>query len=100
MNDINFLKFFFDSGKYSEEVAPVEKIADFIPALICIYDVETGKMAYTNSRFRDFFGLSTDDFSASDNIIDSIVYQEDLELVKNEIAKFNVAAGDSNTHCF
>src|SRR5687768_14836771 len=99
MNDINFLKFFFDSGKYAEEAPQIERIADFFPALICIYDVESGRMAYTNSKFRDFFGLTPDDFGGSGNIIDNIVYQADIDLVKSEIEKFHNIQ-DGNAHCF
>src|SRR5437868_3806012 len=99
MNDkVNFLKFFFEQGKYSEDTVPHSKIADLFPALVYIYDAETGRLSYGNRKFLDFFHIDIDN-KVQENVIDNIVFNEDLAFVKTEIEKFHLLR-EEETHCF
>ena len=52
--DLNPLKLLLDSGGNGDEFS--RKIADFFPAIIYIYDVDSRKLKYINSKITDFLG--------------------------------------------
>lgn len=50
---VNFLKFFFESGKFSEDRTVTEQIIDLFPAIVCIYDVGSGEIPFFNRKFQE-----------------------------------------------
>jgi PAS domain S-box-containing protein len=100
MNDkVNFLKFFFESGKYADEPTVTEKITDFFPGLIYIYDVESKKLKYVNQKFTEYFGFPLENFNNSDDVMANLIFNEDLDFVKQELDKFH-SLQDNASYCF
>jgi PAS domain S-box-containing protein len=84
--DLNPLKLLLDSGSNGDEFS--RKIADFFPAIIYIYDVDSRKLKYINRRVTDFLGYTFEDVEGWDNDFTRIVVKDDLDLVKKELSKF------------
>src|SRR5689334_6985995 len=83
---VDYLKHLFDSGENSSSFN--EKISDFFPGLIYVYDVDKSKVKYINRKLTDILGYSYDDFKASDESLLHLVFKEDVERVKEELEKF------------
>jgi PAS domain S-box-containing protein len=84
--DLNPLKLLLDSGSNGDEFS--RKIADFFPAIIYIYDVDSRKLKYINRRVTDMLGYTIEDVEGLDDGIIPLVYKDDVELVKEELHKF------------
>jgi signal transduction histidine kinase len=100
MNErINFLKFFYDSGKYGDD-SVASQIVDMFPAVIFAYDVEARKIGFANKRFSNFFGFNTYDLRDQENLLQGLFHQGDWARVKGEVEKFVSAnEDDSLTLC-
>lgn len=78
MNEqISFLKFFFESGKFSDSTL-TGHIVDLFPAIVYVYDADSGRIRYVNKRFHEFFGTTPS------HIADAlqIVHPEDVSTVE------------------
>ncbi len=84
--DFNPLKLLLDSGNNGDEFS--RKVADFFPAIIYIYDVDSRKLKYINRRVTDFLGYSIEDVESWDNDPMRMVFKDDVDLVKNELQHF------------
>jgi PAS domain S-box-containing protein len=84
--DLNPLKLLLGSWNNGDEFS--RKIADFFPAIIYIYDLDSHKLQYINRRVTDFLGYTFEDVESWDNDLMRIVFKDDLDLVKNELHKF------------
>jgi PAS domain S-box-containing protein len=99
MNDkVNFLNFFFDSGKYSQQSIN-GRVVDLFPALICVYDFQSKKLIYINRKFRDYFAERLQDIQHSSDPLSSIAYEGDKELIKDALEKFRILS-ENDSHCF
>lgn len=85
--DLNPLKLLLHSGSNGDEFS--RKIADFFPAIIYIYDVDSRKLKYINRKVTDMLGYAIEDVEGLDDGIIPLVYKDDVELVKNELHKFH-----------
>ena len=83
---VDYLKHLFESGESNSSFN--EKISDFFPALIYVYDVDKGRVKYINRKLTDLLGYSYDEFSAWDNSLMNLVFKEDVDRVKEELSKF------------
>ncbi len=81
---IHYLKMLFDSGENRDTFD--EKIADFFPAIIYVYDVSNKRLKFVNKRISDFLGFSYDEIREGD--LSKIIFKDDLDLVHNELQKF------------
>src|SRR4051812_25548275 len=85
MNEqINFLRFFFDSGKFTESSSITESILDFLPSLVYVYDTSSGRIIYSNSAFKSYVSYSKEVFQD----INQLVFEEDRELYARETSIF------------
>jgi PAS domain S-box-containing protein len=78
MNEkVSFLKFFFESGRFSDSTL-TGHIVDLFPAIVYVYDADSGRIRYVNKRFHEFFG------STPSHIDDAlqIVHPEDVSTVE------------------
>ncbi|WP_205511694.1 PAS domain-containing sensor histidine kinase [Longitalea arenae] len=66
-----------------------DKITDFIPAIVYVYDADTKKLKYINRKVTDLLGYSFNDVHTWDDNLLSIVHKDDVENVKKELAKFD-----------
>jgi PAS domain S-box-containing protein len=84
---INFLKFFFDSGKYAEPSAYSGTIADFVPALVFAYRLDLNRIQYVNKSFSEYFGLSFNDIREGDDVFSDLICTEDIVPFKTAMAR-------------
>jgi len=89
---INYLKLLFESGENSE--AFNQKINDFFPALIYVYDPSNRKLRYINKQLKDILGFSFEELSTADDGLMNLIFSEDLEAVKRELDKFHSIKDD------
>jgi len=78
MNEqVSFLKFFFESGRFSDSTL-TGHIVDLFPAIVYVYDADSGRIRYVNKRFHEFFGTTPS------HIADAlqIVHPEDVPTVE------------------
>ena len=80
---IQYLKTLFEAGENPDTFD--EKLADFFPAIIYIYDVDTKHISFVNRKVHDFLGLSCEDIGGD---LNELVFSEDIELVRHELEKF------------
>ena len=83
--DLNPLKLLLDSGSNGDEFS--RKIADFFPAIIYIYDVDSRKLKYINRKVTDFLGYTFEDVESWDSDFMRLVFRDDVDLVKKELDK-------------
>jgi len=85
-DQINYLKLLFESGQNSESFS--EKLNDFFPGLIYVYDLDNRKLRYINKGLTDILGFSYDELKDSEDVWMNLVFKEDVDLVKKELDKF------------
>lgn len=66
-----------------------KNIFDFFPGIIYVYDTDRKQLRYVNKKITDVLGYSFDDVLLWENDLTKIVYNEDLEQVKKELARYN-----------
>jgi PAS domain S-box-containing protein len=92
--EINPLKLLFQSN--SDNNGFPDKITDFFPAIIYIFDADAKKLKYINRKVTDLLGYTYNDVQTWDNDLMSIVHKDDLENVKNELQKFYALQDDES----
>lgn len=85
-DDLFHLKKLFESGDGVDELQ--QKITDFFPAIVYVYDADNKKLRYINKRVTDVLGYTYEDISLWDDGILNLVFKDDLEQVKKEVEKF------------
>lgn len=66
-----------------------EKITDFFPAIVYVYDTDAKKLRYINKQVTDVLGYTYDDIESWDDNLMKLVFDEDKELVKSQLEKFH-----------
>jgi PAS domain S-box-containing protein len=66
-----------------------QKLADFFPGIIYVYDTDNKKLRYVNKGVTDLLGYSYEDITGWKEDIMSMVFKEDVEMVKQELEKYN-----------
>lgn len=67
-----------------------EGIADFIPALMYIYDARQEKFTFINKQASKILGYTNEEIESWNNDLWNMIFEEDKELVRSEIASFSV----------
>lgn len=67
-----------------------ESIADFIPALIYIYDARQEKIRFINKKAPEFLGYSVEEIESWNNDLLNMVFEDDKDLVRSELANFSI----------
>jgi PAS domain S-box-containing protein len=91
---INYLKSLFESGENSESFN--QKINDFFPALIYVYDPGNRRLRYVNRQLTDILGFSYEELNTVDDGLMNLVFSEDLEAVNRELEKFHSIKDDES----
>jgi PAS domain S-box-containing protein len=92
--EINPLKLLFQSNSGNDGFP--DKITDFFPAIVYVYDADTKKLKYINRKLTDLLGYSYNDVFTWDNDFMNIVHKDDLENVKKEVQKFYALLDDES----
>jgi PAS domain S-box-containing protein len=83
---INYLKLLFESGQNSESFS--EKLNNFFPGLIYVYDLDNHKLRYINGKLTEVLGFSYEELKDSEDVWLHLIFKEDVDLVKKELEKF------------
>jgi PAS domain S-box-containing protein len=65
-----------------------EKIRDFFPAIIYLYDTEHKKIRFLNQKLSDLLGYSVEDADQLPDSLYNYVFKDDAALVKEALEKF------------
>ncbi|MBT1702422.1 sensor histidine kinase [Chryseosolibacter indicus] len=100
MNEkINFVKFFFESGKIAENSKIAETIADFFPAIVFLYDTETKRINYANRHFGEYFQVTETSLLYSDCILSDLIHDEDSAILNQVLNNYSLS-DEKETHKF
>lgn len=91
---IQYFKTLFEAGENRNTFD--EKLADFFPAIIYLYDVDTKHISFVNKKVRDFLGFSYEDIGGD---LNGLIFKEDIELVQHELEKFYTLE-NSDSYCY
>jgi PAS domain S-box-containing protein len=92
--EINPLKLLFQSISGDDGLS--EKITDFFPAIVYMYDVDSKKLKYINRKITDMLGYTYLDVKSWEDDLTKIVHKEDVELVKKELEKFHTLSDNES----
>lgn len=93
-NPIQQLRSILESGEYNDEF--LLQVTDLFPALIYVFDADKRKLRYINRRVTDLLGYAWEDVSAWDNDLNKIIFEEDQQLVGQELEKYYQLDGNSS----
>lgn len=87
---IQYFKTLFEAGESRDTFD--EKLADFFPAIIYTYDVDSKHISFINRKVYDFLELSCEDIGGD---LNELVFKDDIELVQHELKKLYTLQNDS-----
>ncbi|MET0244803.1 MAG: PAS domain-containing protein, partial [Flavitalea sp.] len=96
-DDLFHLKKLFGDGIVGDNFQ--EKINDFFPAIIYVYDTSEKKLRFINKKITDVLGFTFDEISGWNDGIQQLVFKDDQELVQEELAKFH-GLEDDKSHLY
>lgn len=96
-NPIQQLRNILSSGDYNDEF--LLQVTDLFPALIYVFDADKRKLRYINRRVTDLLGYAWEDVTTWDNDLNKIIFQEDQDLVSQELEKYYQLEG-TNSHSY
>jgi PAS domain S-box-containing protein len=96
-DNVSYFKSLFESGEGSEVLQ--QKITDFFPAIIYVYDADRKKFRLINKKLTDILGYSYEDIEQWDNDFMKFIFEDDVALVQKELDKFTTLK-DSDTHSY
>ena len=65
-----------------------DRITDFIPGIVYVYDTNNKKLRYINKKVTEILGYSFDDINTWDDDWKKMIFDEDKELVSTELEKY------------
>jgi PAS domain S-box-containing protein len=91
---VQYFKTLFEAGESRDTFD--EKLADFFPAIIYTYDVDTKCISFVNKKVHDFLGLSYEDIGGD---LNELIFKEDIELVHHALEKFYTLE-NNDSYCY
>jgi PAS domain S-box-containing protein len=82
---INQLKRLFSEQDDVQTDEMQQRITDFLPAIVYVYDTNSRKLRYINKQVTDVLGYSFEDIRSWDNDVLQMVFKDDLQLVKQQL---------------
>ncbi|RFM28622.1 PAS domain-containing sensor histidine kinase [Deminuibacter soli] len=95
---IQYLKFLFDNDGQADSLR--QKLVDFFPALVYVYDTDKKQISYINKKLTDLLGYSFEDIQNWDNDFLKLIFNEDIEAVKSALDKFDELPGETDFYGF
>jgi PAS domain S-box-containing protein len=95
---IQYLKSLFENNDQADQFR--EKLMDFFPALIYVYDADKKQLSYANKKLTELLGYSFDEIKTWDNDFLKLVFHDDVDIVKSELDKFNSLPDDTDYYGF
>src|SRR5258708_15740031 len=80
----------------SSDESTYERIYDFFPGIIYVYNTDSKKLRYVNKKLTDVLGFSYDDIKTWDNDFSKFIFKDDLDLVQKELEKLNELKDDES----
>lgn len=94
---VDHLKYLSESEEGMQSFG--EKVSDFFPSIVYLYDTGLKKVRFLNSKLSDFLGYTIEEAEKLPDSLYHYVVQEDAELVKEALAKFSELA-ETDLHTF
>ncbi|HSB93341.1 MAG TPA: PAS domain-containing protein, partial [Flavitalea sp.] len=86
IQNIRSLKLFLESDREGK----MHRIADFFPAMVYIYNLESRKITSTNEKFAQWLGITPGVLSKDyDNDLLKLIHPDDREMVRHQLSKYN-----------
>jgi PAS domain S-box-containing protein len=76
-----------------------ERVNDFFPAIVYVYDAEKKQLRYINKKVTDVLGYTFEEISTWDDALLQMVFKDDQEKFKSEIEKF-YSLEDESSHLY
>ncbi|RYG03534.1 MAG: PAS domain S-box protein, partial [Chitinophagaceae bacterium] len=96
-DDLFHLKKLFGDGIVGDNFQ--EKINDFFPAIIYVYDTSEKKLRFINKKVTDVLGFTFEEISDWSDGIQQLVFKDDQERVQEELTKF-YGLEDDKSHLY
>ena len=97
LDNVSLLKSIFESGENSE--ISQQKIADFFPTIIYVYNADQKKIRYINKKLTDVLGYTHEDIESHNYDFLKFVFKQDQALVEQELDKCRTLK-DNDTRSF
>ncbi len=95
---IEYLKSLFENNEQANQFR--EKLMDFFPALIYVYDADKKQISYVNKKITELLGYSFEEINTWDNDFLRLVFRDDVDTVKTELDKFNSLPDNTDYYGF
>ncbi|WP_336516803.1 PAS domain-containing protein [Pollutibacter soli] len=73
-----------------------ERITDFFPAIIYVYDAERKQLGYVNKQLKEVLGYSIEDVKGWDGDMLKMVFKDDVDAVKQELSHYEELTDDAS----
>ncbi len=87
-------KTFFGDGEADAEM--LQRINDFVPSIIYIYNAHTKKLSYINKKVTDILGYQLEEINNWDDHLSSLVFKEDAPAVSMALNKLYTLKDDES----
>ncbi len=92
-NESNYFKLLLEQGM---DGSLFEKITDFFPAIVYVYDAEKEQLGYVNRQMKEVLGYSYEDIKSWDGDMMRLVFKDDVDIVKSELKRYYDLEGDKS----
>lgn len=76
-----------------------DKLSDFIPGIVYVYDTGNKKLRYVNKKLTEILGYSFDDINTWEDDWQQLIFNDDKELVTTELQKY-IDLKDDESHAY
>lgn len=76
-----------------------DKLSDFIPGIVYVYDTGKKKLRYVNKKVTEILGYSFDDINMWEDDWQELIFNDDKELVTTELQKY-LDLKDNESHAY
>ncbi len=73
-----------------------DKLTDFIPGIVYVYDTDKKKLRYVNKKVTEILGYSFDDINTWEDDWQQLIFNDDRELVTSELEKYSNLKDDES----
>lgn len=76
-----------------------DKLSDFIPGIVYVYDTGNKKLRYVNKKVTEILGYSFEDINTWEDDWQQLIFNDDKELVTAELQKY-IDLKDNESHAY
>jgi PAS domain S-box-containing protein len=95
-SNLSYLKSIFSTSDEDGFLKNYQRLADFFPALIYVYDADKKRIGYFNKKFSELLGFTQDDFISFGESWNDLVFKEDADKFNENLQKFHELKDDEH----